>query len=242
MKRIKHMNVRDRQVLTNQAGISLIEVMLAIILIVIPTGWMVAGITTAGTAKAKAELRYEAIEAALSMADQIRATPINEVFQSFGPDGTTGDTFSVPGLDGDQPAGSIQIITDETATDAEIGMTLGMPRDLDGDALAESTDISVVGQCASGDHHHPVVVSRSTGTVQDSHRHDALESGRGNTIPIDLRGVARLPGGAFSFVDPDEREFCHAARTVEFSPTPHDEERSSEPPTTNCTSIRVPTQ
>lgn len=38
--------------------------------------------------------------------------------------------------------GTIEIVTDETRTDRELGAQLGMPRDLDGDGLATRTDVS----------------------------------------------------------------------------------------------------
>lgn len=56
-----------------------------------------------------------------------------------------GPTFDVEGLDpwdGLPNVGSIQVITDETTTDADIDVNLGMPRDLDMDGLAVSNDVS----------------------------------------------------------------------------------------------------
>ena len=38
---------------------------------------------------------------------------------------------------------SLIVITDETATDADVGMALGMPRDLDGDGNADNTDVAL---------------------------------------------------------------------------------------------------
>jgi hypothetical protein len=40
----------------------------------------------------------------------------------------------------------VRVVLDETLTDAELGMALGMPRDLDGDGLQETTDVSATAQ------------------------------------------------------------------------------------------------
>ena len=62
----------------------------------------------------------------------------------YGPGGTFGETFTVTGLTpfGNAPAvGSIQLITDETVSDAALGFQVGMPRDLNGDNDALDTDV-----------------------------------------------------------------------------------------------------
>ena len=59
--------------------------------------------------------------------------------------GSIGPTFDVTELtpqDGQPTVGRITVITDETATDAELGFELGMPRDLDGDGVVGNTDVS----------------------------------------------------------------------------------------------------
>lgn len=65
----------------------------------------------------------------------------------FGPGGTFGDEFAVPLLTSTNPgttnAGIIQIITDETTTDAALGFELGLPRDLNGDGDADDTDVTL---------------------------------------------------------------------------------------------------
>ena len=56
-----------------------------------------------------------------------------------------GDTFDVQGLApiaGSESVGTIQLITDETATDLGLGYEVGMPRDLNGDGDATDTDVS----------------------------------------------------------------------------------------------------
>ena len=120
----------------------LIEVILSLVLFAIIFGLVVSSIAVSGAAKDRAEERALAVEVALSKADEIRATPIDLLFSKWGPGGTEGETFSVPGLDQGSPAGRVRVIVDETATDAALGTSFGLPRDLDGDGLAVSTDVS----------------------------------------------------------------------------------------------------
>lgn len=70
--------------------------------------------------------------------------------------GELGALFDVPGLtptQGSTRAGSIQVLTNETSTDAALGVQLGMPRDLNGDGDAADGDVS------ANAHVLPVVVS-----------------------------------------------------------------------------------
>ena len=59
--------------------------------------------------------------------------------------GASGATFDVTGLstaDGQAAVGSVQVVTDEALTDAQLGFELGMPRDLDGDGQADNGDVT----------------------------------------------------------------------------------------------------
>lgn len=70
----------------------------------------------------------------------------NVVTTALRPGGSIGDIFDVEGLDPwrETPSiGTVRILTDETLTDAELGITLGMPRDLNGDG--DALDINVTG-------------------------------------------------------------------------------------------------
>ncbi len=125
-----------------QGGFSLIEAAIAMILIIVPTSVMVVSVASGGREQLTVNERFLAIEAAKSKAEEIRATPIGEITAKWGPGGTEGPTFSVPELDGDALAGSVQVIVDETLTDDQIGFSLGMPRDLDGDLVVASVDVS----------------------------------------------------------------------------------------------------
>ncbi len=69
----------------------------------------------------------------------------NTVTSALLPGGSIGVTFDVEGLDPWLEAGSIgmvRILTDETLTDAELGIPLGMPRDLNGDGDALDIDVT----------------------------------------------------------------------------------------------------
>ena len=55
---------------------------------------------------------------------------------------STFETRELRARDGAASMGTIQVVTDETQTDLELGAQLGMPRDLDGDGLATHTDVS----------------------------------------------------------------------------------------------------
>lgn len=68
-----------------------------------------------------------------------------ELFSTYGPGGSYGNTFAVEGLtmiEGTEGVGTIAIGSDETATDAQLAAQLGMPRDLNGDGDASDTDVS----------------------------------------------------------------------------------------------------
>ena len=59
--------------------------------------------------------------------------------------GAPGATFNVQGLEvwPNEPAvGTVTLVTDETLTDADLGVQLGMPRDLDGDGAVNNTDVT----------------------------------------------------------------------------------------------------
>lgn len=61
------------------------------------------------------------------------------------PGGRLGDSFEVDQLDPPEDiadVGSIMAIMDETQADVDLGVNLGMPRDLTGDGLADSADVS----------------------------------------------------------------------------------------------------
>ena len=69
----------------------------------------------------------------------------DDLLDIYGPGGTVGTTFDVRGINvnlGEITTGTIQIVTDETATDEDLGFQIGMPRDLNGDGDADDVDVS----------------------------------------------------------------------------------------------------
>lgn len=67
------------------------------------------------------------------------------VLAGLAPTGEIGSVFDVRELtaqNGATSVGSIELVTDETATDAELGVQLGLPRDLDGDGAASTHDVT----------------------------------------------------------------------------------------------------
>ncbi len=87
----------------------------------------------------------ERINSASAVAATVPETWTQTVLGAYGPGGTVGDSFDVLGLTAplDQPrVGTIEVILDETLTDEELGITIGMPRDLNGDGDALDTDVS----------------------------------------------------------------------------------------------------
>jgi hypothetical protein len=106
-------------------------------------------------------------------ADQIRRNGGNwgqEFTAAVAGGGMLGSTFDIRGLNlqaGQISVGTIQVIVDETATDAALGFELGMPRDLNGDGAADNTDVSANARIL------PVVVTASwngvSGDMQINH-------------------------------------------------------------------------
>ncbi len=90
--------------------------------------------------------------------------------QSLAAGGELGNVFGVTELapqDGNPTVGTIEVILDETATDAALGFEMGMPRDLNGDRDAFDNDVTIGARIL------PVVVTARwngvTGDVQIRH-------------------------------------------------------------------------
>ncbi len=63
--------------------------------------------------------------------------------------GLVGDTFPVRGLSpwpGNPTVGTIELVTDETMTDEELGIHLGLPVDLDNDGFIDNGDVSATAE------------------------------------------------------------------------------------------------
>jgi hypothetical protein len=67
-----------------------------------------------------------------------------DLVNALSPGGELGATFQVRELDaiqGQATVGTIQVFTDETLRDVDIGFDLGLPRDLNGDGAADNNNI-----------------------------------------------------------------------------------------------------
>jgi len=124
-----------------ERGFSLLEVVLAVVALAQIGGPDVRSVVLSASGRDSAEYLATATEGARGMADRIEVTPIDDLFARFGKDGTDGPSFDVPGLPG-KDQGTITLVTDETSKDADLGMSIGMPRDLDGDGKVDSTDVT----------------------------------------------------------------------------------------------------
>lgn len=139
-----------------RAGFTLMEVSLAVAVIVIALLAMSA--STLRTHSLRRQNRERAVaqnavrmtaESIQAYSDRLLRADANawpgEMAAAMADDGEVGTEFAVPELTriANTPAvGRIQIVTDETVTDEELGVEMGMPRDLNGDGDASDTDVS----------------------------------------------------------------------------------------------------
>lgn len=66
------------------------------------------------------------------------------VVAAASPGGEVGNTFGVSELqaqEGEETVGSILVVTSETVSDADLGVELGLPRDLDGDGVVGNPNV-----------------------------------------------------------------------------------------------------
>lgn len=69
-----------------------------------------------------------------------------DLIAAYAAGGTPGPQINLRGLEawaGNPSVLTVQIITDETTTDAELGVALGMPRDLNNDGAVDDADVSL---------------------------------------------------------------------------------------------------
>ncbi len=139
----------------DREGFSLVEVMIATCVLTIgllalsSTSVVIHSLDRADEARSTATNAMQRIversKALSSRSTADEAGWSNVVTTAMRPGGLIGDVFDVPGLDpwrGNPSIGTVMIITDETTTDADLGITLGLPRDLNGDGDAADIDVS----------------------------------------------------------------------------------------------------
>jgi hypothetical protein len=134
----------------------MVEVGLAITILVVAIMAMSASTYRLHSLRRTNRERVLAQNALRSVAEQIQATAQRlalddpeswsvDLIAELSPGGALGNTFVARELDpqdGEAAVGTIQVIVDETATDAALGLDLGLPRDLDGDGLADDADVT----------------------------------------------------------------------------------------------------
>lgn len=87
----------------------------------------------------------ERLNSASAIAALTPSTWADTVIDAYSEGGAIGNLFTVTGLspiEGEEEPGFITFITDETLTDAELGVEMGMPRDLNGDGDATDNDVT----------------------------------------------------------------------------------------------------
>lgn len=108
-----------------------------------------------------------------ALAGQLRRESENwsaDFVAAFAADGEIGNTFDIPELnrpEDNDTVGMIRLFLDEGETDEEIGLELGMPRDLDGDGAMDNGNVTLTARII------PVVVRASwrgvSGEVELAH-------------------------------------------------------------------------
>jgi len=146
---------RRRGGIRRQDGFTLLEITLAMTVLLV--GMLAA---TASTLRMHSlrrvnrerALAYNAVRTTTERLQSLSARAITEpagwtatILAGVANGGEVGATFDLRELRaraGAANLGTIEVVTDETKTDAELGAQLGMPRDLDGDGLATHTHVS----------------------------------------------------------------------------------------------------
>jgi hypothetical protein len=135
-------------------GFTLVELAVATSILVIGVLSAVSATSQVSALRGPDDQRDLALDALRSQAERLhrQALALTEkpgawaraVLHVFGPGGTAGNRFRVPGLrsaDGDEEVGTIQVLTSETLTDAGLGVELGLPCDLNGDGDSHDGDV-----------------------------------------------------------------------------------------------------
>ncbi|MEM8712629.1 MAG: prepilin-type N-terminal cleavage/methylation domain-containing protein [Planctomycetota bacterium] len=135
------------------SGFTLIEVMVTASVLLVGLLAMTSTSVVVNSLRKSASDQQQAQQAMQAIVEDLQATArqadssvtnwATQIEAVYGPGGTPGDAFPVQGLDpwtGNVNVATVQLITDETITDATLGVAAGMPRDLDGDGAASNAD------------------------------------------------------------------------------------------------------
>jgi prepilin-type N-terminal cleavage/methylation domain-containing protein len=145
---------RGLRVRRSKGGFTLVEMAVAMAILVVSLLSIGATTLRSHTLRIQNRERVIAHNALRSIAEQIHAQSYleakepdawsRELIAWFSPGGAVGATFDVAGLqpvDGAASVGTIEFVTDEQATDAVLGVEIGMPRDLNGDGDVDDNDV-----------------------------------------------------------------------------------------------------
>jgi Tfp pilus assembly protein PilV len=137
-----------------RAGLAVLEATVTLSILTIALLAMTTTSVTMYNLKETDRLRRTASSAMQSLVEDVRAFAFSvrddddgwarEVLTSYAPGGTLGDSFEVRGLEpwpGEESVFTVTVVRDETLTDAELGIELGMPRDLDNDGAISNDDV-----------------------------------------------------------------------------------------------------
>jgi len=135
----------------DRAGFTLMEVALAVIVLLVGLlALSASAVRVQGLARAARE-RMAAQNALRAKSEEIRSISRAGLADPLGwgvhvTNALVGLTsFQVEGLtpcEGQASVGRVALVRDETASDAELGVELGLPRDLDGDGLATHSGVA----------------------------------------------------------------------------------------------------
>ena len=124
-----------------EGGFAYFEAMMALVLIAVAMSALAHTLADSGRSMRRISEKQLAMQAAMDVVEDVRALEFGEVLPTYREGGTVGPEFPLPIFQG-QSFGRVEFFTDETAADAELPMPLGFPRDLDGDGLAVSGDVT----------------------------------------------------------------------------------------------------
>lgn len=173
---------QDRQGTTHQrtAGFSLVELAIAISILLIGMVSVITASSQMHSLRRQTRDRVLVQNGVRSMAERIQSrsfqlaqsdpqTWSQNLLAEFGP-GSAGERFAILELDAPEGApsvASVQVVTDEGLSDADLMLALGMPRDLNGDGDQGDFDVRLDAVLL------PVVITaqwRGTGGTQ-TYRH-----------------------------------------------------------------------
>lgn len=136
------------------AGFTLIEVVLTMaVLLVGALAVTSTSVVTESLARTDRERRTVAM-AVKSTVEEVKAAAVQaldaeegwarSLAADYAAGGIPGNEVDVPGMtpiEGENAVCAVQVVTDETLSDLDLGVNLGMPRDLDGDGVVANTDV-----------------------------------------------------------------------------------------------------